>query len=143
MSLPGFAAQGIVLTDDDDACLQFLSRVLHRSFLSGWTCAAHFGVCGHSCPCCRVLDDFGCCGRCGFVLDLHRVALQIRRFVPPAVTVSKLELHQLLILGAHFQFPPSVLRAVADFLGVPACPATTFVLGLFRAVYWDCGWRVR
>ena len=143
MSLPGFAAQGIVLSEDDDAYLQSLTRVLHRPLCSGWTCASHFGVCGQSCPCCRVLEHFGFCDRCVFVFDLHWVVMQIRRFAPPAVTVPKLELHQLLMVGAHFKLFPSVLRAVAAFLGVSACPATTFVRVFFRAVYCDRGWRVR
>ena len=143
MSLPGFASEGIVLAHGDDAYLQFLSRLLHRPLCSGWTFAHHFGFCGQSCPCCRVLDLYGFCDRCAFVFDLHRVVLQIRRFAPPAVTVPKLELHQLFMVGAHFELSPSVLRAVAAFLGVSACPATTFVRGFFRAVYCDRGWRVR
>lgn len=137
MSLPGFAAQGIVLSEDDDAYLQSLTRVLHRPLCSGWICASHFGVCGQSCPCCRVLEHFGFCDRCAFVFDLHWVVLQIRRFAPPAVTVPKLELYQLLMVGAHFGWSPSVLRTVAGFLGASVCSTTTFALGFFRAVYFE------
>ena len=137
MSLPGFAAHGIVLTEDDDTYLKFLARVLHRPWCSGWTCTSHFGICGQSSL------IFVQCARCAFVFDLHRVVLQIRRFAPPAVTVPKLELHHLFMVGAHFGWSPSVLRAVAGFLGVIACPTTTFSLGFFRAVYLDRDLRVR
>ena len=41
-----------------------------------------------------------------------------------------------------FGLSPSVLRAVVGFLGVAACPTTTFVRGFFRAMYFDRVWRV-
>ena len=142
MSLPGFAAQGIVLRDGDDAYLQFLSRVLHRSSHSGWTVADHNHCCCPVCPCCRVPEQFSFCWKCLFILNFHRVVLQIRRFAPPSVTISKVELHHLFMVGAHFGLSPSVLRAVAGFLGVAFCPTTTFVRGLFRAMYFERVWRV-
>ena len=137
MSLPGFAAQGIVLRDGDDAYLQFLSRVLHRSSHFGWTVADHSGYCCPVCPCCRVLEQYSFCWKCLFVLNFHRVVLQIRGFTPPSVIVPKVELHHLFMVGAHFGLSPSVLRAVVGFLGVAACPTTTFVRGFFRAMYFD------
>ena len=43
MSFSGFLVQGIVLRDGDDAYLQFLFLLLHRSSRSGWTVADHSG----------------------------------------------------------------------------------------------------
>ena len=143
MSLPGFAAQGNVLPDGDDAYLQFLSCLLHRSSHFGWTVADHSGYCCPVCPCCRVPEQFSFCWKCLFILNFHRVVLQIRGFTPPSVTVFKVELQQLLMVGAHFELSLSVLRAFAGFLGIAVCPTATFARGFFRAVCYYRGWRVR
>ena len=62
------------------------------------------------------------------VFVFHRVASQIRMFLPPAVAVSKLDLHQLLISWCISNF---LRRCCAPLriLGFLACSATIFVMG--------------